>query len=91
MFLKVLYIKNDEELIREIKFHKGLNLIVDETPGANLQKSGNSVGKTTVIRLVDYCLDSNGKNIWYDHLSQWRICVFALCISVLHRLSRTIP
>ena len=31
MFLKRLKIENKLGLIREIEFHKGLNLIVDET------------------------------------------------------------
>ncbi len=30
MFLKSLSIHNGDELIREIPFHKGINLIVDE-------------------------------------------------------------
>ena len=32
MFLKSLKILNRDSLIREITFHKGINLIVDETP-----------------------------------------------------------
>ena len=48
-------------MIRDIEFHKGLNLVVDETP-ENTTGTGNNVGKTTVLRLIDYCLggDVNG-------------------------------
>ena len=49
MFLKELNIYNDEKVIREIPFHKGINLIVDETKSENKTESGNSVGKTTVF------------------------------------------
>lgn len=66
MFLKSLDIKNGDVLIREISFHKGINLIVDETKPENKTESGNSVGKTTVLRLIDFCLDGDGKNIYYD-------------------------
>lgn len=66
MFLKKLSIHKDSTLIREIKFHKGLNLIVDETKTDNIKESGNNVGKTTVLRLVDYCLGSKGTNIYKD-------------------------
>lgn len=66
MFLKSLTIHNDTELIREILFHKGINLIVDETKSKDKTESGNSVGKTTVLRLVDFCLDGNGSNIYID-------------------------
>ncbi len=66
MFLKSLTIQNDDVLIREISFHKGINLIVDETKSKNKTESGNSVGKTTVLRLIDFCLDGNGSNIYID-------------------------
>jgi uncharacterized protein YydD (DUF2326 family) len=66
MFLKTLIIQNGEKTIREINFHKGVNFIVDETPESQIQKSGNNVGKTTVLRLVDYCFGSDGRNIYKD-------------------------
>jgi uncharacterized protein YydD (DUF2326 family) len=66
MFLKKLKIENKLGLVREIEFHKGLNLIVDETIEQDKKATGNNVGKTTVLRLVDFCLGSNGKNIYQD-------------------------
>src|SRR5690554_3762617 len=66
MFLKSLKIENSLGLIREIEFHKGLNLIVDETVVKDKRTTGNNVGKTTVLRLVDFCLGSSGKNIYQD-------------------------
>lgn len=67
MFLKRVVIQNKNVVIRDIPFHKGLNLIVDETPSSNSQQAtGNNVGKTTVLRLVDYCFGADGKNIYQD-------------------------
>lgn len=66
MFLKELKIENKFGEIRKIEFRKGLNLIVDETSGNNKKTTGNNVGKTTVLRLVDFCLGSSGKNIYQD-------------------------
>lgn len=67
MFLKRVIIQNKSTVIRDIPFHKGLNLIVDETPVNNSQQAtGNNVGKTTVLRLVDYCFGADGKNIYQD-------------------------
>lgn len=63
MFLKSLTIYSPVETIREIKFHKGINLIVDESEG---QITGNSVGKTTVLKLIDFCLGGKPKNIYED-------------------------
>nr|NJM04848.1 hypothetical protein [Desulfobacula sp.] len=66
MFLKNLEIKKNDEIIRNILFRKGINLIVDETSPDRKTSSGNSVGKTTVLRLIDYCLDGTGKNLYID-------------------------
>ncbi len=66
MFLKSLAIHNDDQLIREISFQKGINLIIDETTSELKTESGNGVGKTTVLRLIDFCLDGKGKNIYLD-------------------------
>jgi uncharacterized protein YydD (DUF2326 family) len=66
MFLKSLSIHNDVTLIREISFRKGINLIVDETSSQDKTTSGNSVGKTTVLRLIDFCLDGSGENLYVD-------------------------
>ncbi|MCY0970862.1 DUF2326 domain-containing protein [Chryseobacterium wangxinyae] len=66
MFLKELKIENKFGEIRTIEFRKGLNLIVDETTEKDKKTTGNNVGKTTVLRLVDFCLGSDGKNIYQD-------------------------
>lgn len=66
MFLKKLMILSDEGVIRDITFHEGVNLIIDETTSSSKTESGNSVGKTTVLRLIDFCLDGDGKNIYTD-------------------------
>jgi len=66
MFLKRLAILNDSIIIRDVSFHKGINLIVDETNQSDITESGNNVGKTTVLRLVHFCLGGNGKNIYQD-------------------------
>lgn len=66
MYLKSLIIEDQSGIIREIFFKKGLNLIVDETVSARRSASGNNVGKTTVVRLIDFCLGGDGKNIYQD-------------------------
>ena len=64
MFIKSLVITSGSKVIREIEFHKGLNLIIDESEH---HITGNSVGKTTVLKLVDFCLGANPKHIYVDH------------------------
>jgi uncharacterized protein YydD (DUF2326 family) len=64
MFIKSLVLTSGPKVIREIEFHKGLNLIIDESEH---HITGNSVGKTTVLKLVDFCLGANPKHIYVDH------------------------
>lgn len=66
MFLKSLTISSDGEIIRQLNFHSGINLIVDETPSATGKETGNSVGKTTVLMLVDFCLAGDAKQIYTE-------------------------
>ena len=68
MFLKSLIItRGDGAIIRDIRFHIGLNLIVDETAVVSGKETGNNVGKTTVLKLIDFCLGANAKGIYSDH------------------------
>ena len=50
-------------VIRNVSFLMGLNFIIDETTTDSKKESGNNVGKTTVLRLIDFCLDGDGKNL----------------------------
>lgn len=66
MFLKNLKIYTAKEVIRDITFHNGLNLIIDDTPLDDKKKTGNNVGKTTVLKLIYFCLGGDGKKIYTD-------------------------
>jgi len=65
MFLKSLQIINNKNssVIREIVFRNGINLIVDESEE---KITGNNIGKTTVLKLIDFCFGANKNNIWQD-------------------------
>lgn len=67
MYIRRLTLKEtspSEKLIREINFKLGLNLIVDA--GKNQEKS-NSVGKTTILKLIDIALGARErKYIYFD-------------------------
>ena len=70
MFLKCLIIESEKEIIREINFHKGMNLIIDETLSKDIKLTGNNVGKTTVLKLIDFCLGGRAENIYSDSESK---------------------
>lgn len=61
MFLRSLTITEGASVIRDIEFRKGINLIVDKSEG---KITGNSVGKTTVLKLIDFCFGASKNNIW---------------------------
>lgn len=65
MFLKSLQIINGKKssVIREIPFRNGINLIVDESEESI---TGNNIGKTTVLKLIDFCFGANKNNVWQD-------------------------
>ena len=63
MFLKSLTISSGSKIIREINFRKGINLIVDESDN---QITGNDVGKTTTLKLIDFCLGAKPNAIYLD-------------------------
>lgn len=65
MLLKNLKIFSNGIEIRNIPFKTGLNLILDNETILGTE-SGNSIGKTTLLRIVDYCLGSDGKDIYTD-------------------------
>jgi hypothetical protein len=66
MFIKSLQINDIDGVVRFIPFHSGMNLIIDETSSEPSKLTGNNVGKTTLLMLVDFCLGSDGKSIYRD-------------------------
>ena len=66
MYLKNLQIYNEKKIIRSIDFKSGLNLILDNTDKDFLKDSGNNIGKTTVLKLIDYCLGAKASVIYSD-------------------------
>lgn len=66
MFIKELIISSKSKVIRDIKFDVGLNLIIDNTPAEDTKSTGNNVGKTTVLKLIDFCLGAKGNIIYTD-------------------------
>lgn len=66
MFIKRLIISSPTEIIRDIEFSSGLNLIIDNTPVDDSKLTGNNVGKTTVLKLIDFCLGAKANIIYTD-------------------------
>lgn len=64
MQLLDLSVYKNRELIRKVKFKKGLNLILNSA--SSPKGTGNSVGKSTLSRLLDYIFLSSGEDIYTE-------------------------
>lgn len=65
MYLKELTITSSSgEEVRTVPFKKGLNIILGED--LTEQASTNNLGKTTLMRAVDFCLGGDCSQFWKD-------------------------
>ncbi|WP_312692202.1 DUF2326 domain-containing protein [Kosakonia sp.] len=64
MRLNKLIILKNNSLVREVMFKNGLNLIINKRTSG--KDSGNSVGKSTLSRVLDYLFMSSGHDIYHD-------------------------
>lgn len=65
MYLDKFTIYKSGNIIREVTFKKGLNLITDSTSN-HATESGNNIGKSTLLRCIDYCLGASGDDLYTD-------------------------
>ena len=67
MYLKQLLVIKNGVILRNINFHKGLNLIIDETKEEGSTTTGNNVGKTTVLKLIYFLFWRRSKrNLYFN-------------------------
>ncbi len=69
MFIESLTIRKNGkvgEIIRQIKFRQGVNLILDKSNHNQSTETGNNVGKSTVLRLIGFCLGGKKEKIYQD-------------------------
>ena len=63
MLLNWLEVLKNNKVIRHIRFKKGLNLILDK---ADNKSGGNSIGKSTFGRVIDYMFLAKPDDIYLD-------------------------
>lgn len=67
MYLKSITIKDqDDFVIRHIDFKMGVNIIKGDTTQVNDTSSTNSIGKTTLLRSIDFCLAGKWQTLVND-------------------------
>jgi len=67
MYLKYLTVKDkDGFVIRHVDFKVGVNIIKGDTTSADKKSNTNSIGKTTLLRAIDFCLAGKWQSLVYD-------------------------
>lgn len=67
MFLKNIVIKDKNGfLIRKVEFKKGVNIIKGVEVESTSLSSTNSIGKTTLLRCIDFCLAGQWNQFIFD-------------------------
>ncbi|UEC24826.1 DUF2326 domain-containing protein [Psychrobacter sanguinis] len=67
MYLKSLTIKDsDGFVIRHVDFKMGVNIIKGDTVKGDDTSNTNSIGKTTLLRSIDFCLAGNWESLVND-------------------------
>ena len=67
MYLKYLSIKDkDNNPIQHVEFKKGINIIKGEKSNNTSNTKTNSLGKTTLLRCVDFCLACKWSSFVFD-------------------------
>ncbi len=64
MLLDRLVILHNGIVLREITFHENLTIITSR------ELEGNKIGKSTVLRVINFCLGSDGTSIWLDPIKK---------------------
>ncbi|ELJ5771445.1 DUF2326 domain-containing protein [Serratia marcescens] len=60
MQLVSLKVYHNGDVIRHMTFKEGVNIIT------NVGEGGNQIGKSTALRVIAFCLGSDGKDMWKD-------------------------
>ena len=60
MQLISLIVEKDLSVVRQIDFIEGINIIT------NSHAEGNQIGKSTALRAINFCMGSDGADLWKD-------------------------
>lgn len=81
-------------LVKEITFKKGLNVILADITEVedvkNDKKSRNGAGKTTLIEIIDFCLAGNQKTLNSKVLENWRYSIDLILNNKTYTVYRSI-
>lgn len=67
MYLKSLTIKDhDDFVVQNVDFKMGVNVIKGDTIQSDETSNTNSIGKTTLLRSIDFCLAGSWRSLVYD-------------------------
>ena len=90
---KLIKLTANKDTFHEISFKEGVNIVLGKQKNKTRQdkkNTTNGIGKSLIIKIIDFCLGSDAIKEWEVPLAEW---VFTLTISVegnRHILSRSV-
>lgn len=85
---------SNKESFHSIEFKDGLNVIMGKSEKSKEKKQKkktlNGVGKSLVIKLIDFCLGSDINENWKTPLKNWVFCLDYTIDKVKHTIQRSI-
>ncbi|MCD7879094.1 MAG: DUF2326 domain-containing protein [Candidatus Gastranaerophilales bacterium] len=79
MIKTVKLINDNNEIIKNIPFEKGLNVILADVTSSENKKSDknsrNGAGKTSLIEIIDFCMGGSIKTLNSSLIENWTYCI----------------
>ena len=76
---KLISLSANKASFHSVSFNSGLNVVVGEQTTKSLGKTTNGVGKSLLIKIIDFCLGSEKNDLFCEKLPDWE---FMLEVSI---------
>lgn len=94
MIKAVRIFDNNNNLIKEVTFRSGLNVILADITDVedikNDKKSRNGAGKSSLIEIIDFCLAGKEKTLNADELEDWTFSIDLMLNKKTYTVYRTV-
>ena len=85
---------SNKESFHTIEFKDGLNIIMGKSESSKdknqKKKTLNGVGKSLIIKLIDFCLGADKNENWKTPLRDWIFCLDYTLDDIKHVIKRSI-
>lgn len=91
---KLIKLYSNKESFHTIEFKDGLNIVIGETESfedkQHNKRTLNGVGKSLIIKIIDFCLGSDNQKRWQEPLKGWVFCLDYTLNNVKYSIKRCV-